>query len=98
MLVTTVDVIDPPAALPRLPVARAVWRPRPDLRRNATAWIIAGGSHHTSLAYALDWQHLADLAAMCGIERVRIDDTIDLEAFAERLRWNDVAYRIGDAH
>ena len=98
MVVTTVDVIDPPAALPRLPVARAVWRPRPDLRRNATAWIMAGGSHHTSLAYALEWQHLADLAAMCGIERVRIDETIDLEAFAERLRWNDVAYRIGDAH
>ena len=34
---------------------------------------------------------------MCGIERVRIDETTELEALADRLRWNDVAYRIGDA-
>ena len=65
-------------------MARAVWKPRPDLSRNATAWILAGGSHHTSLAYALDWQHLADLASMCGIERIRIDETTELDGLAER--------------
>jgi L-arabinose isomerase len=94
---TVVDVIDPPAPLPKLPVARAVWKPRPDLRRNASAWILAGGSHHSSLAYALDGQHLADFASMVGIERIRIDETTVLEDLADRLRWNDVAYRVTDA-
>jgi L-arabinose isomerase len=98
MVATTVDVIEPPAPLPRLPVARAVWKPRPDLARNASAWILAGGSHHTALAYALDWRHLSTLAAMCGIERVRIDETTDFAGLADRLRWDDIAFRVLDAH
>jgi L-arabinose isomerase len=92
MVATAVDVIAPPQPLPRLPVARAVWRPRPDLRTNAAAWIHAGGSHHTSLGFDVDRDQLADLAAMAGIELVWIDEHTDLPTFVDRLRCNDVAY------
>ncbi len=92
MLATVVDVIAPPHPLPRLPVARAMWRPRPDLATNAAAWIHAGGSHHTSLGFAVTPEQLADLASMCGIEFVLIDEETRLDAFRDRLRWNDLYY------
>ena len=74
MVATVVDVIDPPQPLPRLPVARAVWRPRPDLATNAAGWIYAGGSHHTSFGYAVTPEHLADFASMSRVEFVLIDE------------------------
>jgi L-arabinose isomerase len=90
MLATVVDVVAPPHPLPRLPVARAMWRPRPDLATNAAGWIYAGGSHHTSLGFAVTPEQLADFASMSGIEFVLIDEETRLDAFRDRLRWNDL--------
>jgi L-arabinose isomerase len=95
MVASVVDVVAPPRPLPRLPVARAVWRPRPDLRTNATAWIQAGGSHHTSLGYDVTKDHLADLAAMCRTELLVIDDGTRIDAFLDRMRWNDLHHHLG---
>ena len=92
MLASVVDVVAPLQPLPRLPVARAMWRPRPDLATNAAAWIHAGGSHHTSLGFAVTPEHLADFAAMSGIEFLVIDERTELDAFRDRLRWNDLYY------
>jgi L-arabinose isomerase len=92
VLGSVVDVVAPLQPLPRLPVARAMWRPRPDLATNAAAWIHAGGSRHTSLGFAVTPEHLADLAAMCGIECLVIDERTDLDTFRDRLRWNDMYY------
>jgi len=92
MLASVVDVVAPLQPLPRLPVARAMWQPRPDLATNAAAWIHAGGSHHTSLGYAVTPEHLADFAAMSGIEYLVIDERTELGAFRDRLRWNDLYY------
>ena len=92
MVATTVDVIAAPQPLPRLPVARAVWRPRPDLQTAAAAWIHAGGSHHTSLGYPVTVEHLRDFAAMSGVEFVVIDERTEIESFRDRLRWNDLYY------
>ncbi|MGZ8438044.1 MAG: L-arabinose isomerase [Candidatus Limnocylindrales bacterium] len=92
MIATVVDVVAPEHPLPRLPVARAIWRPRPDLATNAAAWIYAGGSHHTSLGYATTTEQLRMFAGMSGVEFVAIDETTDLEAFRDRLRWNDLYY------
>jgi L-arabinose isomerase len=92
MLASVVDVVAPLQPLPRLPVARAMWRPRPDLETNAAAWIHAGGSHHTSLGFAVTPEHLADFAAMSGIEFLVIDESTELTSFRERLRWNDLYY------
>jgi L-arabinose isomerase len=92
MVVTVVDVVPPEQPLPRLPVARAVWRPRPDLATNAAAWIHAGGSHHTSLGYAVTAEHLRDFAAMCGVEIVVIDEDTRIDMLRDQLRWNDLYY------
>ena len=90
MVATVVDVVPAERPLPKLPVARAIWKPRPDLRTAAAAWIHAGGSHHTSLGYAVTPDHLRDFAAMSGIECVVIDETTEIEALRDRLRWNDL--------
>jgi L-arabinose isomerase len=94
MVASVVDVVAPEQALPALPVARAMWRPRPDLRTNAAAWIHAGGSHHTSLGYAVTTDHLADFASMCGIEFLMIDETTRIDAFRDRIRWNDLYFHL----
>jgi L-arabinose isomerase len=92
MVATVVDVVPPEQPLPRLPVARAVWRPRPDLATNAAAWIHAGGSHHTSLGYAVTAEHLRDFAAMCRVEIVVIDEDTRIDTLRDQLRWNDLYY------
>ena len=92
MLVNEVDVTVPDAPLPKLPVARAVWAPRPDLKIAAAAWIYAGGPHHTSLSQALTTEHLADFAEIAGIEFLRIDADTTLANFKNELRWNAAAY------
>ena len=89
---TVVDVMAPEQPLPKLPVARALWHPRPDLKTNAAAWIHAGGSHHTSLGYAVTAEHLADFAAMSGVEFLVIDEHTSLDRFRDQLRWNDLYY------
>jgi L-arabinose isomerase len=92
MVASVVDVEASPQPLPRLPVARAIWRPRPNLATAAAAWIHAGGSHHTSLGFAVNPEHLADFAAMSGIEFLLIDERTELDTFRDRLRWNDLYY------
>jgi L-arabinose isomerase len=94
MIVAEVDAVAPDQPMPRLPVARAVWVPRPDLKRGCEAWILAGGGHHTAYSRALAAAHLEDLAAMAGLELVRIGHDTDLRALKNELRWNDVAYRL----
>ena len=50
MIVNTVNVVPPAKPLPRLPVARAMWIPEPNLKIGAAAWILAGGTHHTGFS------------------------------------------------
>jgi len=94
MVASAVDIVAPLEPLPRLPVARALWRPRPDLATNAAAWIHAGGSHHTSLAYDVTTEQLRDFAAMSGIEFLAIDADTQLDAFRDQVRWNDLYYHL----
>jgi L-arabinose isomerase len=94
LLVNQVDVVPADAPLPKLPVARAVWRPRPDLKTAAAAWIYAGGAHHTSFSYALTPTHLQDFAEMADIEYLLIDENTRVEEFKKELRWNDLYYHL----
>ena len=91
-----IDLVAPPEPLPRLPVARAIWEPSPDLRTAAEAWLLAGGSHHTVLTQALGVEPLADFAEMAGLELLTIDADTRLAAWRKELRWNEVAYRLTD--
>jgi len=88
MVVNEVDVVAPDAPLPKLPVARALWVPRPNLKTAAAAWIHAGGAHHSVFSYAVTPQLLEDFAGMAGIECVLIDGKTDLSQFRKELRWN----------
>jgi L-arabinose isomerase len=95
MIVNEVDVIQPEQALPKLPVARAVWLPKPSLKVAAAAWIYAGGAHHTGYSQALRMEHLEDFAEMAGIEVMRIDGDTRIHEFRRMLRWEEGAYSRG---
>ncbi len=86
MIVNEVDVIAPEQALPNLPVARAVWVPRPSLKVGAAAWIYAGGAHHTGFSQALTTEHLEDFAEIAGIELVVIDAETRLRTLRQQLQ------------
>ncbi len=92
LLVNEVDVLPPDAPLEKLPVARAVWVPRPNLKVAAAAWIYAGGAHHTGFSQAVTTAHLDDFANIAGVEMVRIDQDTRLVDFRQQLRWNEAAY------
>jgi L-arabinose isomerase len=93
LIVNQVNLIYPQRPLPKLPVARALWKPAPNLKIAASAWILAGGAHHTALSRALAPEHLENFAAMADIEYLLIDDDTRLREFANELRWNDMYYR-----
>ncbi len=92
LLVNTVEVVPTDEPLPKLPVARALWIPQPNLKVAAAAWIYAGGAHHTGFSQALTSQHLLDFAEIAGMECLLIDENTDLTAFKKELRWNDLYY------
>ncbi|NGO40358.1 L-arabinose isomerase [Limisphaera ngatamarikiensis] len=92
LLVNEVEVIEPPEPLPRLPVARALWQPKPNLAVAAAAWIYAGGAHHTGFSQAVTTEMLEDFATMAGVELVVIDEHTRLRDFRRELEWNEVAY------
>ena len=86
LIVNEVDVIQPEQPLPKLPVARAVWVPRPSLKVAAAAWIYAGGAHHTGFSQALGVEHLEDFAEIAGVELVVIDAETRLRELRRELR------------
>ena len=94
MVVNEVDVIQPEKPLMKLPVASAVWVPRPTLRVAAGAWILAGGAHHTGFSQAVTPAHLEDYAGMAGLEFLVIDNKTRLSDFKKELRWNDLYYHL----
>ena len=93
MLVNEVEVVPAREPLPKLPVARALWRPAPDFATAAEAWLAAGGPHHTVLSSALDVEVITDFAEIAGIELVVIDADTRMRQLRNELRWNDAAYR-----
>ncbi|HJS28687.1 MAG TPA: L-arabinose isomerase, partial [Anaerolineales bacterium] len=92
MIVNEVDVVQPDRPLTRLPVARAMWIPRPDLKTAAAAWILAGGAHHTGFSQAVTVEHLEDFAEIAGIEFLLINQETNLRGFKKELRWNDLYF------
>lgn len=97
MIVNEVEVEPPDAPLPKLPVARVVWKPKPNLRAAAQAWILAGGAHHTGFSQAVTAAHMQDFAEIAGMEYVLIDDHLSLADFKKELRWNEVYYHLAKA-
>jgi len=89
-----VDVVAPDEPLPNLPVARAVWKPRPSLATSAEAWLMAGAPHHTVLTKAVSRESLIDFAEMAQVELLIIDGSTDVRSFANEVRWNSLYWRL----
>ena len=94
LVANVVDVVPTDAPLPKLPVARAMWLPRPNLKVAAAAWIYAGGAHHTSFSYAATADQLRDFTEIAGIEFLLIDENTKVDEFKSQLRWNDLYYHL----
>ncbi len=95
MIVSKVDVVDCPD-MPNLPVASVLWKPLPDLKTGAAAWILAGGAHHTGFSTAIDAEYIEDFTSMLGIEYLLIDEKCDLTTFKNEMRWNEIYYHLND--
>ena len=94
LIVNEVDVIKPPQPLPKLPVARAIWKCHPDFKTACAAWIHAGGAHHTGFSYAVTTEHMEDFAEIAGVELAIIDRDTKLRAFQQQLRNNELYYHL----
>lgn len=94
MIVNEVTVVPPDKPLPKLPVARVLWLPKPNLEIAAHAWIHAGGAHHTSFSQSLTSEYLEDFAEMCGIEFLLINDSTKISEFKKELKWGETIYSI----
>ena len=93
MIVSKVEVVDCPD-MPNLPVASVLWRPEPDLKTGAGAWILAGGAHHTGFSTAIDAEYIEDLTGMMGTEFLLIDEKCNLPEFRKEIRLNEVYYHL----
>lgn len=96
LVANMVDVVEPDEPLPNLPVARAVWKPRPDLRTSTEAWLLAGGPHHTVLTTAVSRETLEDLSEMLRVELLCIDETTRVRELEKEIRWNSAYYRLAN--
>ncbi len=94
LLVNEVEVVPAPKPLPKLPVARALWAPQPTLEIAATAWIYAGGAHHTGFSQAVTTEMLEDFARIAEIEIGIVDAQTNLREFQQQLRNNEIYYAL----
>jgi L-arabinose isomerase len=94
MIVNEIETIEIENSMPKLPVARALWKPYPSMQEAAESWIIAGGAHHSVYSSALTAEYFQDWAEMAGIECVLIDKNTKPQRLRDELRW-DEAYWSG---
>ena len=93
LLVNEVEAVKPEYDLPKLPVARVLWKPYPDMKTGCAAWILAGGAHHTCYSQNLTSEHMEDFADMAGIEYVLIGKDTNLRQLKNELKWSEGHYR-----
>ena len=94
LLVNPCKVVRAGEELPKLPVARVLWEPEPDLPTAAAAWIHAGGAHHTAFSMAVTTEMMEDFAEMADLELLFIDENTNLREFKKELKWNDIYYHL----
>jgi L-arabinose isomerase len=94
LVANVVEVVALPHPLPKLPVARALWKPEPDFATSAAAWLTAGAAHHTVMTTALGLEVFEDFAEIARNELVVIDKDTTLREFGRELRWNQAYYRL----
>ena len=93
VVVNKVEAVTPDYDLPKLPVARVLWKPMPDLKVGAAAWILAGGAHHSVYTQQVDVRHIEAFCEMADVEMVVIDEETKLRSFKNELLLGEVAYK-----
>jgi L-arabinose isomerase len=94
LVANVVEVVEPTAPLPKLPVGRAVWKPEPSFAVSAAAWLTAGAAHHTVMSTAVGLDAFTDFADIAKTELLVIDESTDLRDFEQGVRWNQAYYRL----
>lgn len=94
LVANVVEVVQPTAPLPKLPVGRAVWKPEPSFAVSAAAWLTAGAAHHTVMSTAVGIEVFQDFAEMASTELLVIDENTELREFSQQVRWNQAYYRL----
>ncbi|MFL9484054.1 L-arabinose isomerase [Chitinophagaceae bacterium LWZ2-11] len=92
LLVNEVEAVAAEHELPKLPVARVLWKPYPDFKTGLAAWILAGGAHHTCYSQNLTSENLEDFADIADIEFVLIGKDTNIRELKNELRWNEMYY------
>ena len=95
LIVNKVQGVAVEEELPKLPVARVLWKPLPDMKTGCSAWIVAGGAHHTAYSLSLTPEYLEDFARMAGLEYVLIDEDTTVARLEDQLKWNELYYLLG---
>jgi L-arabinose isomerase len=94
LVANVVENVPLPHPMPKLPVGRAIWKPQPDFRTSATAWLMAGAAHHTVMSTQVGVDVFRDFAKMSGVELLVIEDGTTVDGFEQQLRWNAAYYRL----
>lgn len=94
LLVNEVEAVTTEHDFPKLPVARVLWDPYPNMQVAAAGWILAGGAHHTVFSKAITTEFIEDFADMAGVELVVIDRDTETRDLKDKLRWNEVYYHL----
>lgn len=92
LIVNEVEAVKPKADLPNLPVARVLWDAKPNLEVAATAWILAGGAHHTVYSQVVTTEFMEDFADIAGIELLVIDERTTVRDFKDKINANEAYY------
>ncbi|RDB06552.1 L-arabinose isomerase [Runella aurantiaca] len=93
LLVNEVEAVEVTEMFPKLPTARALWKPQPSMEIGLQAWILAGGAHHTVYSQNLTTEYIEDFAEMFGVELVVIDKNTTIRQLKNELRWSELAFK-----
>ncbi|CAK7192367.1 L-arabinose isomerase [Commensalibacter sp. Nvir] len=92
LVTNTLETVEQPHALPKLPVACAIWKPLPNFRTSIEAWVASGAAHHSVYTQALDMEYFRLYAKLRNIELLVIDEDTKIEQFQKEIQWNDILY------
>lgn len=93
LVINEVDAVKIEKDMPKLPVARVLWKLQPSMSQGAENWIMAGGAHHSCFSYRVTSEQLKDFADLLGIESVLINNDTKTHAFENELRLNQLFYK-----
>jgi L-arabinose isomerase len=94
LIVQDIECVKPIIEMPNLPVARVMWKIKPNLREGIRQWITVGGAHHTVLTYDATPEMLEAWAEIMDIEFVHLTEDTTTEELKKELRVNDLLWKL----